>query len=181
MDTLIAATVLGLSVSADALACGFAAGAARMRIPLISALAAAFVSAAFVAFGFFAGNMSAPLLPGAVQRYISFGVLAVFGLVRLAGAGDKSPFPDFNSDKILSVGEALALGSSISIDGLAAGFGAMGTLPAAVCATLTTFACTTLSLYFGAKCGRMTKGGRLSNTVAALALIILAVQKLLNG
>lgn len=181
MDTLIAATILGLSVSADALACGFAAGASRMRIPLFSAVTAAFISAATVAFGFVAGNISAPLLPDFVQRYISFGVLAVFGLVRLAGAGDKAPFPDVNSDKILSAGEALALGSSISIDGLAAGFGAMGSLPAAVCATLTTFACTTLALYYGAKCGRMTKGGRLSNTVAALALIILAVQKLLNG
>ena len=181
MDSIIAATVLGLSVSADALACGFAAGASRMRIPLVSALAAAFVSAAFVAFGFIAGNTSAPLLPEKLRRYLSFGVLAVFGLVRLAGAGDKSPFPDFNSDKVLSVAEALALGSSISRDGLAAGFGAMGPAAAAASATLTTLICTTLSLHFGAKCGRMTKGGRLSNTVAALALIILAVQKLLNG
>lgn len=180
MDGFFTAIILGLSLSADALACGFSAGASRMKIPFYSAATAAAVSAAFVAFGMAAGNMSAPFLPAVTQRYISFLVLAVFGLIKLADADSSAPSADCNADKKLSVGEALALGSALSVDGLAAGFGVMASFSVVAGASLCTFVFTALSLYAGAKGGGSMRSGRAGNITAGLALVVLAILKLLG-
>ena len=179
MNLFTVALILGLSVSADALACGFAAGASRLKIPVASAMSAAAVSAAFVAFGMTAGCVSAPFIPDSIKRYMSFFVLAVLGALKLAVSGDTAGSADFDSDKRLSVPEALALGSAISLDGLAVGCGYMASAGVVVCATLCTFAFTTAALYFGAKGGMGVKPGRIGNITAGLALIVLAAIKLI--
>lgn len=181
MDTWILSILLALGVSADALACGFSAGAARIKVPLCSAFAAAAVSAAFVALGLAAGAMSAPLLPENVGRYVSFGVLAVFGLGKLADDGGNAAAFDARPDKVLSVPEGLALGSAISVDGLAVGFGTAmrGITAALACGCTLLF--TAGALWLGARGGRSTGGGRTGNIAAGLTLVILAVQKLWGG
>lgn len=179
MNTMITAAVLALSVSADALACGFGAGASRLKVPILSALAAAAVSAGTVAFGMTAGSVSAPFMPEKLRKYIAFVVLAVLGLMKLAGRGD-APSVDVNSDRYLSVSEAVALGCAISLDGLAAGFGSMSRPLTVIFATVFTFAFSAAALYFGAKGGRGFAGGRAGGLAAGGALIILAVQKLLT-
>lgn len=178
MNTWITALILGLSLSADALASGFAAGASRLRVPLHSAVAAATVSAAFVAVGMATGNVSALFLPEVVKKYLSFFVLAVFGLIKLAGAGSSFPTADKNRDRNLSVSEGVSLGAALSVDGLAAGFGVMATAGMVICATAFTFLFTAAALYLGAKGGSGMKSGRWGNVAAGLALIILAVQKI---
>ncbi|MCI8596252.1 MAG: hypothetical protein HFE35_05495 [Clostridia bacterium] len=171
--------ILSLSVSADALACGYSAGASKLKVPLSGAVAAATVSAAFIAVGMTAGNLSAPFIPEAVGKYISFTLLAVFGLLKLADTGGDSLRADCNQDKRLSVSEGAALGSALSVDGLAAGFANMATAAAIVCTTACTFVFTAAALFFGAKGGRGVKSGRTGNIVAGLALVILAVEKIL--
>ena len=178
MNIFTVSMILALSVSADALACGFAAGASRLRVPMGSAITAAAVSAAFVAIGMAAWYYSAPLIPESVTRYISFSVLAVFGLLKLCGgAGGFSA--DCNSDRVLSAGEGAALGAALSVDGLAAGFGCMGGLRMLLCSSAFTLLFTACALYFGAKGGRGVRPGRSGNLAAGMALIVLAVQKLL--
>ena len=179
MNIFAMSIILSLSVSADALACGYSAGASRLKVPLSGAVAAAVVSAAFVAAGMTAGNLSAPFMPASVGKYISFSLLAIFGLLKLVDTGGDSLRADCNQDKRLSVPEGAALGSALSVDGLAAGFGSMGQAAAIACTTVCTFVFTAAALYFGAKGGRGVKNGRLGNIVAGLALIILAVEKIL--
>lgn len=178
MNDWVTAVILGLGVSADALACGFSAGTSGLKVPFRSALIVAVISAFTVAFGFAAGGTTAPFLPDTVQKYISFSVLAVFGLCKLCG-GENSQFADSDLSRQLSAKEAVALGSALSVDGLAAGFGAMATLFTAVIGTAVTFVFTAVALYMGAKSGRGVKRGRAGNIVAGLALVALAVQKLL--
>jgi putative Mn2+ efflux pump MntP len=179
MNIFAMSIILSLSVSADALACGYSAGASKLKVPLSGAVAAATVSAAFIAVGMTAGNLSAPFIPEAVGKYISFTLLAVFGLLKLADTGGDSLRADCNQDKRLSVPEGAALGSALSVDGLAAGFANMATAAAIVCTTACTFVFTAAALFFGAKGGRGVKSGRTGNIVAGLALVILAVEKIL--
>ncbi len=179
MNIFAMSIILSLSVSADALACGYSAGASKLKVPLSGAVAAATVSAAFIAVGMTAGNLSAPFIPEAVGKYISFTLLAVFGLLKLADTGGDSLRADCNQDKRLSVSEGAALGSALSVDGLAAGFANMATAAAIVCTTACTFVFTAAALFFGAKGGRGVKSGRTGNIVAGLALVILAVEKIL--
>ena len=178
MNIFAMSIILSLSVSADALACGYSAGASKLKVPLSGAVAAT-VSAAFIAVGMTAGNLSAPFIPEAVGKYISFTLLAVFGLLKLADTGGDSLRADCNQDKRLSVPEGAALGSALSVDGLAAGFANMATAAAIVCTTACTFVFTAAALFFGAKGGRGVKSGRTGNIVAGLALVILAVEKIL--
>lgn len=179
MNIFAMSIILSLSVSADALACGYSAGASKLKVPLSGAVVAATVSAAFIAVGMTAGNLSAPFIPEAVGKYISFTLLAVFGLLKLADTGGDSLRADCNQDKRLSVPEGAALGSALSVDGLAAGFANMATAAAIVCTTACTFVFTAAALFFGAKGGRGVKSGRTGNIVAGLALVILAVEKIL--
>ncbi len=181
MNVFTAILVLSLSVSADALACGYASGTSKIKVPVVSACAAAAVSAACMAMGMAAGGKIAPLLPAGWDRYLSFSVLAAFGLIKLYGSGGDASYCDTDHDRKLSVSEGLALGAAISADGLAAGFGyGADMLAVAVCSAFT-FIFTSAALYFGAKCGRGASGGRTGNITAGLALIALAVQKLICG
>ena len=63
MNVITLAVILSLSVSADALACGYGAGASRLKVPLTSAFAAGIVSAFCVGAGMAAANSCIPLLP----------------------------------------------------------------------------------------------------------------------
>lgn len=181
MESLAVATVLALSVSADALACGFGAGASRLKVPLRAAVAAATVSALFVLFGMTAGRYSAPFLPESVQMYVSFFVLATFGLVKLASGEGETAFADCNFDRRLSVAEGAALGSALSVDGLAAGFGYATNGWTCAATVALTFLFTTGALYLGAKGGHGARGTRAGNVTAGLALVILAAEKLWGG
>ncbi len=177
MDKIAEIIILALCVSADALACGFSAGTSKIKVPLISSAAAAVISAACMALGMAAGESVGKLLPETVQRYISFSVLAVFGLIKIAPfTADQT---DINSDRVLSVPEGLALGAAISIDGLAAGFGYAAPSYAVAATACLTFVFTALALYAGAKAGGGVKSGRLGNIAAGLALVILAAEKLI--
>lgn len=178
MEVLMMAMVFSLSVSADMLACGFCTGASRIRVPMVSAIAAAVVCALFVAVGMTAGNTIGALLPEAVQKYISFGVLAVLGLVKLAGNGENKTQPDCNRDKRLSIFEGVALGAALSVDGLAAGFGWAASTTMIVWSSVFTFAFSAAALYLGAKSGQCVRGGRWGNIAAGLALVVLAALKL---
>lgn len=182
MDSLLVAILLALSVSADALACGFGAGASRIKVPVRSAVTAAAVSAAFVAAGMAAGHYSAPFMPDAVQKYISFAVLAAFGLLKLASGGEgNSAFADCNTDRVLSAAEGAALGAALSIDGLAAGFGYAANGWTLAFSSAFTFLFTAFALFLGAKGGRGVRRGRAGNVAAGLVLVLLAAEKLLGS
>lgn len=181
MDTWLYCILLALGVSADALACGFGAGVSRIKVPALSACAAAVVSAAFVGVGMTAGNLAAPYMPAAVHKYVSFFVLAAFALLKFADTGADGALFDGNRDRTLSVREGAALGAALSVDGLAAGFGVAFDGGAFVCSVGCTFAFTALSLYGGAKGGAHAGTSRAGNIAAGVALLVLAAQKLTFG
>ena len=181
MNVFVVSVILALGLSADALACGFCAGASRLKIPLVSAIAAATVSALCVAVGMGAGGKVAPLLPESAGRYISFAALGIFGLIKIGSRANVREVFDCNCDRYLSVGEGLALGAALSVDGLAAGFGYAAGVYMLVCTVAATFVFSAAALFFGAKGGAGSRGGRAGNITAGLALVILAVQKLIFG
>lgn len=181
MDIWLHCILLALGVSADALACGFGAGVSRLKVPAISAMAAAFVSAIFVGAGLAAGDLAAPYIPAGVQKYLSFFVLAAFGLIKLADTGSDAKRMDGNFDRKLSIGEGLALGAALSVDGLAAGFGAKFGGGALFFTAACTFVITAAALYGGAKSGAKAAGSRLGNIAAGVALLFLAAEKLTMG
>lgn len=170
--------IIALSVSADALACGYSAGASKIKIPLCSSLAAALMSAAFVAVGAAAGNLCLGIVPIKAIKYISFFLLATFSAIKLLGGDNNLKKADCNRDKVLSVPEAVALGTSISLDGLAVGIGSTMSVSSVITAVAFTLVFTAAALYCGAKCGRGS-GIKSANIVAGIALAVLAAQKLL--
>ena len=181
MNVLSASLILALGLSADALACGYAAGASRLKVPLLSALAAAVVSAACIAVGMGAGIVALCKTGESVGRYVSFAILSLFALFKIAGGTPKREAYDCNVDRKLSVGEGFALGAAVSIDGLAAGFGYASSVNMLICTTVAAFVFSGAALYLGAKGGKVSGGGRAGNITAGIALAVLAAQKLIFG
>lgn len=181
MNVLSVSVILALGLSADALACGYLAGASRLKVPLISAFAAAAVSAACIGVGMGAGITALPYFGESVGRYVSFCVLAFFGLFKIAGAGAKRGAFDANCDRRLSVGEGLGLGAAVSADGLAAGFGYASSIYMLICTSVAAFVFSSAALYFGAKGGQNASGGKAGDLTAGIALCVLAAQKLIFG
>ena len=176
MDAFLSALLLAFAASADALACGFAAGAGRIKIPARSAFAAAGISAAILLFGYLSSNALAAVLPPRVFTLAAFFALAGMGLSKLAASGQAERNC---GGRTLTVAEGLRLGASISAAGLAAGLGGFTGLRPAFLSCALCFALSAAALYLGAKSGNRVKNSRLGNVAAGVTLAVLAAFKLL--
>jgi putative sporulation protein YtaF len=150
---LLETAVLASSLSADAFTAGFAYGSKKIRIPMLSLQIINAGCCLMTALALFFGNMLKPFLPGQSAAVIAFTVLLIIGLIKLLDGITKSVilkhaaldkafrFSIFNLKFILrmyadpeaadadisgciSAKEAAALAVSLSLDGMAVGFGA---------------------------------------------------------
>lgn len=178
--TLIEATALALALSADALTAGFTYGASRVKIPFVSALTVGVIGSGVLAFSLFAGTLGAAVVPPSVGRWLSFAILAVLGLVKLAGMEEHaSPYCDADRNKVLSLSEACALAAALSLDSLAAGFSSGMTGAGVWAAVLLTLAFTTGAVLLGARCGNALPVQAKYLRYLGLVFILLAVCKIL--
>ncbi|MDE7395388.1 MAG: hypothetical protein K2M95_04650 [Clostridiales bacterium] len=177
MNAILSSMLLAFAASADALACGFAAGAGRIKVPMKAAAAAAGVSAAILLFGYLASDSLSQLLPPRVFQIASFIVLAGMGLMKLASSGSENG--SGGRARRLTVREGLVLGATLSADGLAAGLGGYAGVFPALLSCLLCFLFSAAALYGGAKSGMYVKSDRLGNVMAGVTLAALAAFKLL--
>ncbi len=147
------AFLLVAALSVDALVSGFAYGADRIKIPLMSVGIISAVCSGILAAALFLGRAIGGLLPAGLASGICFAILLLLGLVKLFDSGVKgfirkhnglnkkisfSAFSlgfilhiyadpeeaDKDRSKTLSPAEAASLAIALSFDGLAVGFGA---------------------------------------------------------
>jgi putative sporulation protein YtaF len=207
---LIEAAVLASSLSVDAFTAGFAYGTKKIKIPMLSIQIINFICCFMTGIALFSGNMLKPYLPPKLAAAMAFTVLFIIGMVKLLDGITKSvikkhtaidmaiSFSLFNFKFILkmyadpeaadadtsgciSSSEAAALAVSLSLDGIAVGFGA-------ALVDINAFAVLGWSLITNMAAlmaGRYT-GERLANKlpfniswVAGLVLIALAVMKVI--
>ncbi len=129
------------ALTLDGFVASFAYGSDRIRIPLLSALIVDFVCTAMLALSLFLGAAVRAYIPGVLLKILCFGILFLLGLFKCFDQLAKSlikrkdaPFlvavyaspetADADRSKVLSAREALTLSFALSLDGLAAGFGA---------------------------------------------------------
>lgn len=145
--------LLVTAVSADAFAASFAYGVGRIRIPFSSVTVITVVSAGMLLFSLLLGGVVRPFLPLGPAEGISFGILCLLGIIKLFDSTLKAFFrrhttfrrewkvagfelrfilnvyanpeeADSDRSHTLSPREAAPLAAALSLDGLAAGFGA---------------------------------------------------------
>jgi len=170
LDTLGVAVVLGIA--------GFPPHR-RMRLSLLFAAFETAMPLIGVALGAPLGDAI-----GSVANYIAAGVIAVLGVYLLLARGDES-----EGERILSMTQrglwsALALGASISLDGLAIGFSAgllhLPILTMAIAIGVQAFVLTHVGIRIGSRVGeRMREAAERAAGIALIALgIVLLVTQL---
>ena len=150
---LVQTVILVAALSIDTLAASLAYGATGIDIPFASAATLAGVCSATLGLSLCIGAWLCPYVPQALTRWICFCILFLLGLVKLFDASLKAAIrrrkasprniafslgklrflltvyadpeqADQDDSRTLSVREAFALGTALSLDGLAVGFGA---------------------------------------------------------
>ena len=149
--SILQAAVLASSLSIDAFTAGFAYGSKKIHIPMMSIQLISLICTAFIGLSMFFGHILLGYLPETLAAVLAFTILFIIGLIKLFDSIVKAlirkqfekafKFSAFNiqfilqlyanpedadSDvsKHLSPNEAVLLAVSLSLDGMAVGFGA---------------------------------------------------------
>lgn len=202
------ALLLSLASSVDAFAASFSYGTARIEIPRASLLAVSAICASTLAFSHLLGGLLAPFLPAELTRSLGVLILAALGLCKLfdsslkrwirrrSGRSREFRFSalrlhfilqvyadpqeaDADDSRVLSPREAAALAAALSLDGLAAGFGAGLAGGGAVVILVLAFAATAGAVFLGCRLGRRVACRTerdLSWVGGALLLVLAAVR-----
>lgn len=151
--TIMEAALVASSLSLDAFTAGFAYGTNKTKIPMISVQIINLICSGVTGLSLFVGTILRPYLPQGLTTAISFTVLFIIGLTKLLDSITKSivrkynninkeikgsffnfkfifnlyanpEAADIDSSKSISPTEAALLALSLSLDGIAVGFGA---------------------------------------------------------
>lgn len=151
--SILQAILLVAALSVDAFVASFAYGSNRIHIPFSSIAVISFVCTAVLGVSLAAGHFIQPLIPQNMTRILCFLILFLLGIMKLFDSVLKnfikkhqsaqknlsfrlfdlrfilkiyvdSTAADQDLSRHLSIGEAASLAFALSIDGLAAGFGA---------------------------------------------------------
>ncbi|MCL2702486.1 MAG: manganese efflux pump [Defluviitaleaceae bacterium] len=168
------ALLLTATLSVDALAAGFAYGGNGIKIGFWKAMIINIICGAVLGLSLLAGASVRGFMPAWLTAVICFTILFILGLIKLINKSEAA-----RTVKSLSAGEAAVLALALSLDGLAAGFGAaLGNIniPTLLAASLVmNLLAVLLGCHFGGKIARK----RLNmNWLAGMVLIGLAVTKL---
>ena len=174
--------LLVTALSVDAFAAGFSYGVSKIKVPFLSVLIVSGVSSLTLAVSLFLGSVAGSLIPQELTQQFSFVLLFVLGVVKLFDRShhDEAETANKNQDDLVSPGEALTLGTALSLDSVAAGIGAgvaASRIPAAFTASALVGA---LAMVSGTYLGRLISARCRSNLcwVSGLLLILLALMKL---
>ena len=207
---LLQAALLAMSLSIDAFAASFAYGCKKIKIPMLSVHIINLICAAITGFSVLFGSVLLQYIPGEAALWLSFSILFLIGITKLFDSITKSIIrknADINKEVKLSVfnfklllrlyadpesadadvsksispREATVLAVSLSLDGIAVGFGAamlgINGLAVIFFSLITGFA----ALLSGSRLGNKAADKLRCNIswLAGVVLIGLALEKLL--
>ena len=210
--SFLAVFLLVTAVSADAFAASFAYGMGGIRIPAASLAVITGVSTAMLLLSLLLGGVLRPFLPPGLTRALASGILLLLGLAKLFDcslkvflrrhttvrrewkvAGFELRFilnvyanpeeADSDHSRSLSPREAAPLAAALSLDGLAAGFGAGLAAVSFLAAALLSLGIGALSVLLGSSLGRKA-AQKLPfdlSWLGGVLLLALAVMKLLSA
>ena len=185
---ILQAAILSLMLSLDALTAGFAYGCTGIKIPFRSVVVINLVCTALLGAALFAGSLASGIIPHFVGVLLCFWTLLIIGVVKLVQGlkpldCDKSDKSDKSEVKttILKSGEAAIIAAALSLDGVAAGFGAaLGGVNIAVM-LIVSLAAHMIAVPLGCEIGaRISRKIRFNITwIGGVVIILLAFTKLL--
>jgi putative sporulation protein YtaF len=204
------AAVIASSLSLDSFAAGFAYGAGGTRVPRVSVLVINLICGAITGISLLLGAVLKPYLPHWLTLTVSFSVLFIIGLTKLLDSVTKSIInkysgvkkkiclslfnfklvlsiyadpekADADESKTLSPAEAGVLALSLSLDGMAVGFGAALSSVNALYVFLWSLGTNALFFISGRSAGQKIARKIPFNIswISGAALIILAIVRLL--
>ena len=135
--------LFSIAISFDSLVSFFGYGIEKIKVGFLQIIFIMFINTVFLAVGLFCGHYLSLLINDSIIKYISFSLLLMVGLFKLAsdllklwlskhkGINNKTFLKicidpinaDINKDKILSFKESLFIGIALSIDSLGVGLG----------------------------------------------------------
>ena len=135
--------LFSIAISFDSLVSFFGYGIEKIKVGFLQIIFIMFINTIFLAVGLFCGHYLSLLINDSIIKYISFSLLLMVGLFKLAsdllklwlskhkGINNKTFLKicidpinaDINKDKILSFKESLFIGIALSIDSLGVGLG----------------------------------------------------------
>ena len=135
--------LFSIAISFDSLVSFFGYGIEKIKVGFLQIIFIMFINTVFLAVGLFCGHYLSLLINDSIIKYISFSLLLIVGLFKLAsdllklwlskhkGINNKTFLKicidpinaDINKDKILSFKESLFIGIALSIDSLGVGLG----------------------------------------------------------
>jgi len=207
--TIFEAIVLASSLSLDAFVASFAYGSNKIKIPLKSVQIINIVCSSILGISVLVGTIVRQYLPGWLTAAICFIILFVLGMAKLLDGITKSIIRKYNNlnkelkfslfnfkfilnlyanpeeadvdaSKTISSAEAAALAISLSLDGVAVGFGAalgnVNGLSVFLCSLVTDALAVILGCYIGNKVSRKLPFNL--SWLSGAILIILAFTKL---
>ena len=181
---VLEALMISSALSCDAFVASFAYGSNKIKIPLVSVLIINFVCSFILGISLVAGTLIRPYIPNNITVAVSFCILFILGLVKILDSFTKSiirrhsninreiKFSMFNfkfilnlyadpieadvdDSKFISPAEAASLAVSLSLDGLAVGFGAaignVNVLAVTLCSLVTDVLAVMLGCHMGNK------------------------------
>lgn len=120
------ALLLVIALSMDAFISSFAYGTNKIKIPFKSVTIINVVCSSILFIALILGNVLSRYIPNFITLGISFSILMILGIIKIYQGykGEKPIEGAKGSSKTLSPVEAFSLAVAVSLDGLAAGFGA---------------------------------------------------------
>ncbi|MCL2672231.1 MAG: sporulation membrane protein YtaF [Clostridiales bacterium] len=175
---ILEAALLAASLSLDAFTAGFAYGANKTKLPMLSVQIINLICSGVTGISLFVGVLIKPYLPQRVTLAVSFAVLLLIGLAKLLDSVTKSvirkhrdinrkisasffnfkfvlhvyanpELADIDASKSISPKEAVLLALALSLDGIAVGLGAALTNVNAVAVLLCSLVTNTIFMIFG--------------------------------
>jgi len=116
---IIQAAILSWSLSLDAFIASFAYGSKRIKIPMISIHIINLVGSTVLGLALFAGAFLRQHIPLEIAATLSFSILFTIGLLKLCSNHSQAT----TEIKTICPTEAALLALTLSLDGLAVGFG----------------------------------------------------------
>ena len=172
---LLEAALIALSLSIDALCVGFNYGSKNIKIKKSGIFIISFISAAITGIALVAGTVTAAFIPANITLFVAFLVLFFIGIYKL--------FDNANNEAVKNIEgiEVIVLALSVSIDGVAVGFGAALMEISAFWVVLFSLIANAAAITFGLKIGnRITKAVPFGiSWLGGAVLIALAFSKLI--
>lgn len=207
---ILEAVILASTLSVDAFIASFAYGNSKIKIQFPTVLIISLVSSGILGIFLFLGGLVRPYLPSNLGSILCFAVLFLIGMTKILDNLMKSiirrqgelsknihfslfhlrfilnvyadpELVDVDSSKTISPMEACSLAVALSLDGMAAGFGAALGEVNGWFVFLASFVTNAVAVMLGETLGQRTSermGGQLS-WLSGAVLIVLAVGKLL--